>query len=185
MERVVEACDELNLTKSDVLLELDFLPDDDSGYVPALDTPLPFFEVKASRGYFEGERVNEPDWFFKHEDEETYKKNIANIVPGIKDHFERMTENHLLFLVRQLGGFTSCYRLQMTPGEGIETQMFGEDAFQAFQSVVNEKDYGPLASVFDETVVTRARGYFTETEAGMDGLRQMLNALGGDFARGA
>ena len=84
MERVVEACDELNLKKSDVLLELDFLPDDDSGYVPALDTPLPFFEVKASRGYFEGERVNEPDWFFKHVDEETYKKNIANIVPGIK-----------------------------------------------------------------------------------------------------
>ena len=88
MKEVVEVCNELNLTKSDVLLELDFMPDE-SGTAPALQTPVPNFKVKASRDYFEGERPNEPDWFHKHDDEQVYKSNVEKIVPCLKDHYER------------------------------------------------------------------------------------------------
>ena len=101
MQRVVEVCNELNLTKSDVLLELDFMPDE-SGTAPALQTPVPNFKVKASRGYFEGERPNEPDWYHKHDDEQVYKSNVEKVLPGLKDRYERQVICYLFNLTCDL-----------------------------------------------------------------------------------
>ena len=155
MKRLVEVCDELNITKSEVVLELDFHPDG-SGRAPAL-RPSPDFEVKAARGYFEGDRPNEPDWFYKHVDEETYKSNVKNVIAGLKDQYSRMTENHLLCFVRQLGGFTSVYKLQMLPGDGSGIQMFGEEALKTFRCAIKDEKYWPLRDLFGDRVAAQAR----------------------------
>ncbi|KAL9182977.1 hypothetical protein ACHAXT_004256 [Thalassiosira profunda] len=145
MERVVTVCKELGLTKAEVLLELDFYPDD-SGVAPALRYP-PVFAVKESRGYFEGERPNEPDWFFKTVDAQTYERNVKATLEGLVDQHDRLTENHLLCFARH-PGFMAAYRMQLV---GNNTQLFGEDAFNAFRIAIHDEDIGPLTDLFGET----------------------------------
>jgi hypothetical protein len=185
MESVVQVCDEFNLAKSEVLLELDFLPDKDGGSPPALRSPVPDFKVKASRGYFEGERPNEPDWFYKHDDEETYNKNMKSIIPGLKDYFNRVTEIHLnlLCFVRHSGELTSCYRMQMEHGSGSGVQLFGEEEFQAFRSAIQDENFEPLHNLLVERVATRDRRYLAHisSEDEIDRVRAILNRMGGDF----
>lgn len=182
MEKVVEVCDETGLTKSDILLELDFVPDG-SGSAPALRSP-PVFTIKESRGYFEGTRPNEPDWFYKNEDDEVYNNNIKFMNAGLKDHYGRMTENHLLCFVRH-PGFTSCYRLQLMV-EQKRAQMFGEEAMNAFRCAIHDDDFGPLSNIFPEPQVRSIRQTLgaMSSEAEIDRVRTMLtvlNAMGEDF----
>merc|ERR1712238_301405 len=101
--KMVEVCNKTRLKKADLLLEFDFLPDDNDS-APALQTP-PEFKIKEARGCFEGSRPNEPDWFYKNEDKDLYKTCIKNVMPGLKNNFERMSDNHMLCFVRHPGGF--------------------------------------------------------------------------------
>lgn len=182
MRKVVEVHNETGLKKMDLLLELDFAPDS-SGTAPALRHP-PEFSVKETRGYYEGSRPNEPDWFYKGH-KEVYKKNIKASTDALKDHHGRMTEDHLLCLVRHAGGFTSCYRVQlMTEASG--PQMLGDEAFRAFRVAINDDDYGPMASLFPAQVSgIRHRLGGTPSQAEQDEIvdrvRMMLNAMGGNF----
>lgn len=183
MERVVDVCRESNLAKNEVLLELDFLPDE-SGLAPALRKPSPAFHVKASRGYFEGDRPNEPDWYYK-EDEEVYNRNVKKVISALQDNFNRITDIHLLCFVRHANGFTSCYRMQMQAGIDNDTQLFGNDAFGAFESAVHEKDFGALRALFGEEVTSRIMRHLAPnmppSEADIDRVRALLNAMGGNF----
>ena len=110
MKKVAEVCSDTGLSKSDVLLEIDFVPDE-SGSAPALKYP-PEFKVKDTHGYIEGSRPNEPDWFGKSEDVNEYNK-VKSLVAGLREQHERMTENNLLCYVRHTDGFMAYYRLHI------------------------------------------------------------------------
>jgi hypothetical protein len=178
MERFVDVCDETGVKKSELLLELDFMPDDNGTNAPALREP-PEFKIGEARGYFEGSRPNEPDWFYKKEDKHAYEVNVNNVVSTVKDHFGRMTENHVLVLVRYPGGH-ACYRLQLQEDNGL--QMFSDLALDAFRSAINDEDFGPLSRIFDESQVRHFKKKFgMPCDSDLDQVRRMLNMMGGDF----
>ena len=110
MYKLVEACDETGLVKNDMLLMLDFTPNK-FGKAPALQDP-PEFTIAPVKGFTEGSRPYEPDWFYKHEDRQIYEHHIKGVLAAIKDQHSRMTSTHLLCLVRYSGG-TSCYKMQL------------------------------------------------------------------------
>jgi len=182
MQEIVEVCDEHHLTKGEVLLEVDFMPDE-SGLAPALQVPAEFTVAK-SRGYFEGSRPNEPDWFYKHVDSSVYKSNVKSIIAALKDTYQRLTPDHILVLTRYSGG-VSVYRLQLSDFEGKGAEMFSDKAVDAVRSAVMEGDYGPLSRIFDHTKM----GYFRDkydipppSEVDMDIARTLLNTkFGADF----
>ena len=128
MQEIVEVCDEHHLTKGDVLLEVDDMPDD-SGLAPALQVPAEF-TVARSRGYFEGSRPNEPDWFYKHVDSSVYKSNVKNVIAALKDTYQRLTPDHLLVLMRYSGN-VSVSRLQLSDFEGKGAEMFSDKTVDA------------------------------------------------------
>jgi hypothetical protein len=149
MEGLIECCDETGLKKEEVLVEIDFSPNED-GTIPALCDP-PEFIVNDARGYFEGSRPNEPDWFGKNEDDVMYyKKTIDGFLGKIKETFEKMTSNHLLCAVRYPGGVT-VLRLLLQAGQGSGSQMFSDQAMDAYRRALEDQDFGPLSRIFDET----------------------------------
>ena len=179
MAKVIEFCDSSGLTKSEVLLELDFVPDD-RGIAPALRDP-PAFIIKESRGYFEGSRPNEPDWFYKKEWGEACKIPPATV--ALKDQYGRMTGNHLLCFVRHPGSVHS-YRMQGVVQQRVQqAQMFGEEALSAFRCAIQHDDFGPLSKIFHEVQVRSIRKDLGKmpSEVELDRVRMMMNAFGGDF----
>eukprot|EP00978_Attheya_sp_CCMP212_P016325 scaffold42639_cov37-Attheya_sp.AAC.8 len=110
MVKMAEACDETGVKKGDMLVALDFMPDA-NGVVPVLESP-PEFSIAPVRGYIEGSRPSEPDWFHKNRDKKEYEQTIGSVIGGIKDHHARMTPSHVLCLVRYSGG-TSVYKIQL------------------------------------------------------------------------
>jgi hypothetical protein len=147
MERFIECCDRTGLKKEEVLVEIDFSPNED-GTIPALCDP-PKFIVNDARGYFEGSRPNEPDWFRKNEDDVMYKKNIDCFLGKIKDSFERMTSNYVLCADRHPGGY-SIHSLLLLTGQGSGI-MFSDQAMDAYRRASEDQDFGPLSRIFDET----------------------------------
>ena len=63
MERLVKFCEQSGLSKKETVLEIDF-QSNDNGVVPAAAGQ---FKVGNARLYFEGDRPEEPDWFYKRE----------------------------------------------------------------------------------------------------------------------
>jgi len=106
MKRIVKVCDETGLKKGELLLELEIKPNDKSGITLAFLDP-PEFKIAEARGYFEGSRPNEPDWFYEKADYDFYHKNISSVVANVKDQFSRMRKSHVLCLVRHPGS-VSC-----------------------------------------------------------------------------
>lgn len=182
MQEIVEVCDEENLTKGEVLLEVDFMPDE-SGLAPALQVPAEF-TVARSRGYFEGSRPNEPDWFYKHVDSSVYKSNVKSIIAALKDTYQRLTPDHILVLTRYSGG-VSVYRLQLSDFEGKGAEMFSDKAVDAVRSAVMEGDYGPLSRIFDRSKMIYFRDKYdipAPGNADMDIVRRLMNTkFGADF----
>jgi hypothetical protein len=180
MKKVVEVCDETGLSKSDLLLELDFKPDVDAISPAFRDEPK--FKVQRARGYFEGSRPNEPDWFNKSVDKVVYEKNIKNIIPSVKDQFERMTDDHVLYLVCYPEG-AACYRLQQSTEARNGVEMFSEIALDAFRSAIFDEDFGKLSKIFDESQMREIGETLgaMPCEADMDKVRMLLNRMGGDF----
>jgi len=163
-------------------LEVDFMPDE-SGLAPALQVPAEF-TVARSRGYFEGSRPNEPDWFYKNVDSSVYKTNVKNIIAALKDTYQRLTPDHILVLTRYSGG-ASVYRLQLSDVEGKGTEMFSDKAVDAVRSAVMEGDYGPLSRIFDRSKMVYFRDKYdipAPGNADMDIMRTLLNTkFGADF----
>ena len=185
VEKILECCDEMGVKKEELLVEVDFSPGKD-GTIPALNDP-PEFIVKDARGYFEGSRPNEPDWFHKNDDDVVYKKNIDNFLGAFKDSFERMTSNHVLCTVRYPAG-VSVYRLQLQSSQADGHQMFSDQALDAYRSALEDEDFGPLSRIFDETQMVHFKRRLggMPSEDDMDRVRMMLNSMGGNFpTRGA
>ena len=99
MAKLVEATQQTGLEKKDLLLELDMTPDA-NGVAPAL-REKPEFNIKGTKGYYEGSRPNEPDWFFKAGlSKKLYEENLNNLVTVVQDMYRKMTSDLLLCLVR-------------------------------------------------------------------------------------
>jgi len=126
MREIVEVCDKHHLTKAEILLEVDFMPDE-SGLAPALQVPAKFIVAK-SQGYLEGSR---PDWFYKHVDSsrDYYKKSaIKNVIAMLNDNYQRLTSDSLLVLMRYPGGVSvSTVRLTTTDYKGKGALMLFSD----------------------------------------------------------
>jgi len=185
MVKMVEACDETGVKKGDMLVALNFMPDA-NGVVPALESP-PQFTIAPVRGFIEGSRPSEPDWFHKNTDKNVYEQNIGNVIGSIKDQHGRMTPSHVLCLVRNSGGI-SVYKIQlMEPNDG--TMMFTDEAVDAFRSAINDDDFNPLSRIFVDGDIKRMKrqlgmsyGIGMPDEEMLDRTRQILNAMGGNFS---
>lgn len=69
LDRITE---EEDVEKQELLLEIDFFASEGSD--PALRDP-PEFKVGITKRYLEGDRPDEPDWFYRGTD--VYDKNIS------------------------------------------------------------------------------------------------------------
>jgi hypothetical protein len=176
LREIVEASSETGLDKCDLLLELDFY-NSDNDVAPALRSP-PEFEVADSKGYFEGDRPNEPDWFRKNEDKVAYKKNISSFTKVLKDTYNRLTDNHLLLVVRNPDGNAGCYRFNLQSSM-TRCQMFSQEVVSAASKALYDDNFEPLTSLFgkgsNEIQVLRREFGTMPDEADMELIRQMLN----------
>lgn len=187
LRKIVDFTSEKGVSKADMLLELDFVgtgPDGMGGGVaPAFKTP-PEFKIADTKGYYEGSRPNEPDWFYKNEDKACYEGNIPSFIRALKDTYKRMTDHHLLVLVRSPAREFGVYRVQFQ-SPTTRNQMFSQETVAAATVAIQDKDFGPLTSLFGEDCkVTKALkrefGAFPD-EADLEMMRVMLTHLGANF----
>jgi hypothetical protein len=118
---------EKKIDKQELLLELD-LYSDEQGSAPALRTP-PEFKVGITRRYLERRGT---EWYD---------------ADSIRDHYQRMTSNHLLVLVRNPDHSMSIYKLQIvsqTTGVG----WYSDQAMDAFSRALRHDD-SRLGQVYD------------------------------------
>ncbi|CAJ1942148.1 unnamed protein product [Cylindrotheca closterium] len=145
MVKMVEACEKTGLTKDDMLVELNFKPNQ-NGIVPAMQDK-PEFKIAPVKDYINGSRPAEPDWFFKNQDRTMYDHNIKGYLATIKDQYSKMRPNHLLCLTRYEGGF-SCYKIGRQDSI-TNKETFSQEAVLAFQKYMNDDDDGPLSNILD------------------------------------
>jgi hypothetical protein len=110
---------EKKIDKQELLLELDLYPDE-QGSAPALRTP-PEFKVNITRRYLDTPTGTK--WY----DADT-----------IRDHYQRMTSNHLLILVRNPDQSMSIYKLQIDLHTGFGK--FSDEAMDAFSRALRNDD---------------------------------------------
>ncbi|KAL7546963.1 hypothetical protein ACHAWF_010279 [Thalassiosira exigua] len=188
MKEIVKVSEKTGKDKSDLALELDFAPPANGSSLapPALKSP-PEFKIAESRGYFEGSRPNEPDWFYKDVDRGVYNANMWALLPVWKDTYERLEDRHLLGIVRSPSGDTGCYRISLqTPDKN---NMFSGMAVSAARSAIRYGDFGPLSRIFgedSEEMRTLRRGLGgLPSMSEMDRVRLALNkSLGANFTLG-
>ena len=148
LKEIVKVSIETGKSKGDLLLELDFYDSSENGRgAPALQTP-PQFKVAVSKGYFEGSRPNEPDWFYKNVDRTCYNANIPMFVKSMKDLYNRLTDVHLFVLARPPDnqGF-GVYRIQLqSPIK--KNHMFSQDTIDAATKAIQDGNFGPISSLF-------------------------------------
>jgi hypothetical protein len=126
---------EKKIDKQELLLELDLYPDE-QGSAPALRTP-PEFKVGITRSYLEGIGA---DWYDPD---------------SIQDHYQRMTSNHLLILVRNPDQSMSVYKLQInsqTTGVG----WYSDEAMDAFSRALRNDD-SQLGWVYEASQVSEIK----------------------------
>ena len=181
LRKIVDFTSQTGVSKADMLLELDFVatfPDGRGGGVaPAFKTP-PEFKIADTKGYYEGSRPNEPDWFFKNEDKDCYEENIPNFIRALKDTYKRMTDIHLLVLVRSPARDFGVYRVQFQ-SPTTRNQMFSQETVAAATVAIQDKDFGPLTSLFGKNckvtkLLKREFGAMPD-ESDLDRIRAMLN----------
>lgn len=185
LREIVNVSKETGLKKRELLLELDFYDSCKNGKgAPALQDP-PKFKIAATKGYLEGSRPNEPDWFYKHEDKKCYESNVGLIVKGLQDAYDRLTDKHLLVYARPPSG-ENCgfYRMQLQAPNTFK-QMFSQQTIDAAIKAIDDDDFGPLSSIFgegsqiDNLLRREFGGPPSDTE--LDRVRMLLNNLGANF----
>lgn len=170
VDKILDVMEATGLSKEELLLEVDFKPDSD-GYVPALDTPARF-QLRDTRGYFEGSRPNEPDWYYKGTD--IYENNISKSVTALKDQFRRITTNDLLCISRSADGGVGTYRIKLQ-SERKRAHLFSTEAINAMRSA-QCGDYSRLSDIFDDGQIDIIRNsYDGPDQDELDLIRMMMN----------
>jgi hypothetical protein len=134
-----------NVDSKEAVLVVSFYRDNETGTAPALRDP-PEFQIGITKDFIRGDRPDEPDWFFKGTP--VYEKNIDMFVTAVEDMYRRMTELHLLVIVRDSSGSPGVYRVQLHSAEK-GTSLFSPLALDAFGRALDGDDslldqaYGP------------------------------------------
>ena len=156
MQELDRATDLYSVPKRELVLELDFYAK--HGIAPALCTPNPIFKVGVTKDYLEGDRPEEPDWFYKGTD--VYDSNIKTFLTGLRDHYQRMTSNHVLTILRYPTGSSGIYRIQIDCAEGANKPMFSDAALEAFSQVIrHNNDDGSLDQAYTPAMARSIREY--------------------------
>ena len=182
MKEIVRVTGETGLPKREILLEMDFAtPPQRGGLAPALRDPVEF-KVAPARGYFEGDRPDEPDWFYKGQDRACYERNVKAIVPVLKETFERLQDQHLLAFVRSPSGGGGCYRITLQSEETMNP-LFGQKTVDACRSAIEDEDFSDLMDIVGvntpaskSMMRTFRRGFGAmPDEDELNAMREMLN----------
>ena len=178
LKEIVHVSRETGKGKNELLLELDFHSSSMSNDVaPALKNP-PQFKVADSKGYFRGDRPNEPDWFFKKEDKKCYKSNMKSLIKIMEDTYNRLTDDHLMLIVRNPDGHFGCYRFNLQSSE-TKCQMFSQAMVSAASKAMYDGNFDPLTSLFgkgsNEIKILRREFGGMPDEDELDLIREMLN----------
>jgi len=148
MKEIIRLTQAESIDKQEVVLELDFYANE--GSAPALREP-PEFKVGITKRYLEGDRPDEPDWFYKGDDT-YYEKNVSAFLAGTTDHYQRMTKNHLLTVTRYASGSSGVYRLMLLSSVENGTPLFSDEAYDAFDRAMKDDD-SRLEEVFGDNHV--------------------------------
>jgi hypothetical protein len=142
MKEIVRITQEKGIDKQELVLEIDFFAN--KGSAPALRDPAEF-KIGITSRYLEGDRPDEPDWFYKGTS--VYDSNIKVFIAVLSDRYHRMTSDRLLTVTRYASGSSSgVHRLfLMTEVDG--TPLFSDDALDAFARAMNNDD-SRLGKVF-------------------------------------
>lgn len=135
MKEIVRITQEKGIDKQELVLEIDFFAN--KGSAPALRDPAEF-KIGITSRYLEGDRPDEPDWFYKGTS--VYDSNIKVFIAVLSDRYHRMTSDRLLTVTRYASGSSSgVHRLfLMTEVDG--TPLFSDDALDAFARAMNNDD---------------------------------------------
>jgi hypothetical protein len=90
-----------DVKKSELVLEIDFC-DKATGLHGE-------FKIGLTKNYFDGNRPDEPDWFYKKE--EVYERNIQGWVMGLRDHYRRVIKYHRLVTCRYADSHSGSSRV--------------------------------------------------------------------------
>lgn len=151
-----------DVPKRELVLVLDFYAK--HGVAPALCTTGPIFDVGLTKDYLEGDRPDEPDWFFKGTS--VYEKNIEQFLMGLRDHYQRMTSNHILTILRYPTGSSGVYRIQLDCAQGANKPMFSDAALEAFSQVMRyNNDDGALDRAYTPAYARTIREYRNQCQA--------------------
>lgn len=183
MTKIVEVCEETGVSKKNLVVELDFFPNSETGSAPILSTP-PSFKVAPAARYYQGSRPDEPDWFHKGTD--VYEGNVAAVRLGLKDQHSRMTADHVLVLLRWADGQPSVYRV-LVQAPVTMVPIYGDRALEAFKKCMDGDDLAfedLFPESFQQHIIARRDmgGPANMTEAQMiERARHALRMFGGDF----
>jgi hypothetical protein len=108
------------------------------------------------------------------------KKGI--LIAVVKDHFGRMTSNHVLCLARVSGG-ASVYRLQLQGFDGPEgVQSFFNEAFLAMKAAREDENVEPMRQIYSDHQFESIKGRMDQIrQETIEGARAVLRAYGADF----
>ncbi len=157
VEEILKVMEEHQLSKNEVLLELDFKPDAE-GNIPAYKTP-PQFAVKNVLDIINGKRITssskEPLSIFGSTDPDI----LSQTATGVKAIHQKMTKNHLLCICRDSNG-CSCYRMMLQSRKG--GQLFSTGAILAMKLAIHDGNFSKLSRHFDEEQIRAIRGKYSE-----------------------
>merc|ERR1712150_123968 len=75
-----------------------------------------------------------------------YESNVKSFVDATKEHYRKMTQNHLLCIVGNSAG-ASCFKIQITEPT-TQKQMYTERAVNAFRVAMEDEDFAPMERIF-------------------------------------
>jgi chemotaxis signal transduction protein len=159
-----------NVDKKDLLLEMDLYADPQKGSAPALREP-PEFKIAPARGYLDGTRPDEPDWFDKGST--VYEENIRRMLACIRDRHERMTSNDILVLARYPDRNKGVVRIGLLIPNVTDVHLFSNESLAASSRAMKHDD-SRLGAVFgrDKGNVIAVRRDFEKRQRLRDVMQQ-------------
>jgi hypothetical protein len=134
MKEIVRITQDKGTDKQELVLEIDFFAN--KGSAPSLRDPAEF-KIGITSRYLEGDRPDEPDWFYKGTND--YDSNIKVFIAVLSDRYHRMTSDRLLTVTRYASGSSGVNRIFLMSEVG-GTPLFSDDALDAFVRAMNNDD---------------------------------------------
>ena len=153
MITAVQVCKKYGVAKKGhLVLEIDLKSGENGTLPPALKNP-PEYKMAPVRGYYENNRPDEPDWFYKNQiPPSAYENNVNSFIKGLQENLNRMTENDFLCLVRHPANNMGIYRIKVqNQSNERNTEFLSSDhVFNAYKAGMEESNFEVLRDLFPE-----------------------------------